>query len=136
MSNVQRARDIYAAFNRGDIATVLGAFDSGIEWHEAEGNPYIPSGSPLIGPDAVMHDVFMRIGADFDGFTVHPKSFHEAGDAVVMEGRYTGTFKATGKSLDAQVCHLLTFRDGKMTGFQQYVDTAQMQDVMGARTPV
>jgi uncharacterized protein len=48
-------------------------------------------------------------------------------------GRYVGTYKPTGKSLDAQVCHVLKFRDGKLTSFQQFVDTAQLQDVMGAR---
>ena len=39
MRNSQLARDVYVAFNRGDIATVLGTFDPGIEWREAEGNP-------------------------------------------------------------------------------------------------
>ena len=77
----------------------------------------------------------MKIGADWDGFTVHPKSFHETGDTLVVEGRYTGTFKPTGKSLDAQVCHVLKFRVGKLASFQQFVDTAQIQDVMGARWP-
>ncbi len=133
MSNIQQARDIYDAFNRGDIATVLGAFDSGIEWREAEGNPYEPSGSPWTGPDAITQNLFVKMGADWDGFTVHPKSFHEAGDTLVVEGRYTGTFKPTGKSLDAQVCHVLKFRGDKLTSFQQFVDTAHLQDVMGAR---
>jgi uncharacterized protein len=62
-----------------------------------------------------------------------PKVFHDAGDTVVVELRYSGTGKATGKSLDAQVCHILKFRDGKLTSFQQFVDTAQLQDVLGAR---
>ena len=46
-------------------------------------------------------------------FAVHPKDFHDAGDTVVVEGRYTGTFKATGKSLDAQMCHVFKIRNGK-----------------------
>jgi uncharacterized protein len=47
--------------------------------------------------------------------------------------RATGGFKQTGKSLDAQVCHVWKIRDGQVTSFQQYVDTAQLQDVEGAR---
>lgn len=133
MSNIQQAREIYDAFNRGDIATVLGTFDPGIEWREAEGNPYAPSGSPWTGPDAVMQNLFVKMGADWDDFTVHPKSFHEAGETLVVEGRYTGTCNRTGRSMDAQVCHVLKFREGKVTSFQQFVDTAQLQDVMGAR---
>ena len=133
MSNVQVARDLYDAFNRGDIATVMGMFSPRIEWREAEGNPYEPSGAGWVGPDAVMQNLFVKMGTDWDGFTVHPKDFHDAGDTVVVEGRYTGTHKATGKTLDAQVCHVLRFRAGKLTSFQQFVDTAHLQDVMGAR---
>jgi uncharacterized protein len=133
MSNVQLAQDLYEAFNRGDIATVLGMFDPGIEWREAEGNPYEPSGSPWIGGEAITQNLFMKIPSDLDGFTVHPKVFHDAGDTVVVELRYSGTGKATGKPLDAQVCHVLKFRDSKLTSFQQFVDTAQLQEVMGRR---
>jgi len=35
--------------------------------------------------------------------------------------------------MDAQVCHIWDVKDGKLTRFQQYVDTAKFQDVMGAR---
>jgi ketosteroid isomerase-like protein len=133
MNNVQLVRDTYDAFGRGDVETVLGAFDASIEWREAEGNPYQPSGNAWVGPDAIMQNLFMKLGTEWDGFTVHPKEFHDAGDTVVVEGRYTGIHKATGKSLDAQVCHVFRIRDGKLASFQQFVDTAQLQDVMGAR---
>ena len=63
-----------------------------------------------------------------------PAEFHDAGPAVVVEGRYTGTYKETGRKFDAQVCHVWKIRDGKITSFQQYVDTAQMQDGAGADT--
>ena len=133
MNNVLSAQDLYDAFNRGDIATVLGMFDPAIEWREAEGNPYQPSGSPWVGGEAITQNLFIKIPADFDGFTVHPKEFHDAGDTVVVELRYSGTGRATGKPLDAQVCHVLKFRDGKLTSFQQFVDTAHLQDVLAAR---
>lgn len=133
MGHVRLVQDVYAAFGRGDVATVLGAFDAKIEWREAEGNPYQPSGRAWIGPDAVLQNLFMRLGADWDGFTVHPEHFHDAGGTVVVEGRYTGTHKATNKTLDAQVCHVWTIQDGKVARFQQFVDTAQLRDVMGAR---
>ncbi|MEQ1935392.1 MAG: nuclear transport factor 2 family protein, partial [Fimbriimonadaceae bacterium] len=64
---------------------------------------------------------------------VYPKSFHNAGDTVIVEARYSGTFKASGKSMDAQVCHVWDVKGGKLTRFQQYVDTAKLWDVMGGR---
>lgn len=132
MSNVQLARDIYAAFGRGDIPAVLAGFDPRIEWRQAEGNPYMPEGTAWVGPQAVLDNLFMRLGSEWDGFTVHVGSLHDAGEHVVMEGRYTGTYKPSGGVFDSQVCHVLRFRDGKLVSFQQYLDTAQMQAVMAA----
>jgi uncharacterized protein len=133
MSNVQVIRDLYEGLHRGDVPLVLDVMDLEIEWREAEGNPYQPDGQPWHGPDAVVKNLFMRLASEWDGFTVHPWSFHDAGSAVVVECRYTGTFKATGRKLDAQVCHVWKLRDGKVVSFQQYADTAQLQDVEGTR---
>jgi ketosteroid isomerase-like protein len=131
MDNTTIVKNLYNSFASGDIPGVLGAMSPDIKWHEAESNPYMPSGEPWIGPDAVLNSLFMRLGSEWDGFSVHPRSFYGAGDSVIVEGRYTGTYKPTGKSLDAQVCHVWDVRNGKLTRFQQYVDTAQLHDVMG-----
>jgi len=132
MGNVEVAKSVYDAFGRGDIPAVLGAMAPDIHWYEAEGNPYMPNGEAWVGPDAVLNNLFSKLGSEWDGFAVHPKTFHDADGTVVVELRYSGTYKKTGKSLDAQVCHVLDFKDGKLTRFQQYVDTAKLQDVMGA----
>jgi hypothetical protein len=75
----------------------------------------------------------MKLGAEWDGFSVHPRSFYDASDSIIVEGRYTGTYKATGKSMDVQFCHIWDVKDGKVTKFQQYVDTAKLQEVVGTR---
>jgi ketosteroid isomerase-like protein len=133
VGNVKLIQELYDAFGQGDVASVLGAMDPQIQWREAEGNPYELSGKAWVGPDAILENLFMKIGSEWDGFTVHPKDYYDAGETVVVEGRYTGTFKGSGKSADAQFCHIFKIKDGKVTSFQQFVDTAQMQDVMGSR---
>jgi hypothetical protein len=133
MGNVKKIQGLYDAFATGDIPTVLGGMDPKIEWREAEGNPYSINGEPFIGGDEILEKLFMKLGTEWDGFTVTPREFYDAGDTVVVEGRYTGTFKETGKKLDAQVCHIFTLSDGKVTSFQQYVDTAQLKSVMGMK---
>lgn len=132
MDNVEVMKGLYDAFGRGEIPTVLGAMSPAIKWHQAENNPYRPSGEAWVGPDAVLNNLFIRLGGEWDGFAVHPKSFHGAGDSVIVEARYSGTYKATGKGMDTQVCHVWDLKDGKVTRFQQYVDTAKLRDVMGA----
>jgi hypothetical protein len=37
-----------------------------------------------------MSNLFIRLATEWDGFTVHPGEFHDAGSVVVVEGRYTG----------------------------------------------
>lgn len=130
MDNMQLVKDTYAAFGRGDVPAVLGAMSSDIRWHEAESNPYMPSGDAWVGPDAVLNNLFMRIGAEWDGFTIHPHRFHDAGDTIVVEVRYTGKYTATGKTLDAQACHVWDIANGKLKRFQQYVDTSKLLDVI------
>jgi hypothetical protein len=136
MSNVDIVKRVYEAFGRGDVPAVLAVMDPKIEWYEAEGNPYMPSGKAWVGPDAILNNLFMRLGTEWDGFAVHPAAFHDAGGTVVVEARYSGTHKATGKSMNPQVCHVWSVSNGKLTKFQQYVDTAQLQDVMGAHVRV
>ncbi len=136
MSNVTLLKNLYGAFAQGDVPTVLGAMDPQIKWHEAENNPYMPSGEPFVGPDEVLNKLFMRLVEEWDGFTVTPHTYSDAGDTVVVEGRYTGTYKDTGKSTDAQFCHIWQIENGKLKNFQQYVDTAQMHEVMGVASVV
>jgi uncharacterized protein len=133
MDNVTLMKSLYDAFGRGDIPAVLGAMSPDIKWHQAEGNPYRPSGEAWVGPDAVLNNLFMRLGSEWNGFAVHPRAFHGAGDSVIVEGRYSGTYNPTGKSMDTQFCHVWDVKDGKVTRFQQYVDTAKLHDVMGAK---
>jgi uncharacterized protein len=131
MSSIQIVQDVYRAFGRGDIPAVLAAFDRDVEWRLAEGHPYAPEGRPWIGPEAIRQHFFARAGGEWDGFSISPREFHAVGDAVVLECRYAGVYKPTGQRLDAQACHVWKVRNGKIASFQQYIDTAQLQQVMG-----
>jgi uncharacterized protein len=51
-------------------------------------------------------------------------------EAVVVECRYQGLYKPTGKSMDIQACHIWEVADGKLKGFRQYIDTARLQEIM------
>ncbi len=131
MSNVDVVKNTYEAFARGDMETVLGAMDPNMEWYEAEGNPYMPSGDPWIGPEEILNNLFMKLGEEWDPFTVHPEKYYNTGSTVIVEGRYKGMYRKTGNNMDIQVCHIWEVKNGKLTKFQQYVDTAALQDVMG-----
>lgn len=126
-SSADFVKSLYDAFDKGDVPTVVGALDPEIRWQEAENYPYA-DGNPYVGPQSVVDGVFARLMADIDQFTIHPANFIDGGDSVVVEGRYRGKFKATGKPLDAQFAHVWQLRDRKIVRFQQYTDTKQWAD--------
>ena len=120
MSHLNSVKAVYDAFAKGDIPSVLGTFSPDIAWTEAEGFPY---GGTYHGPRAVLDGVFMRLGTEWVGFAAVPDEFIDAGDTVVVLGKYSGKYKATGKSFQANFAHVWKMREGKATRFTQYVDT-------------
>jgi ketosteroid isomerase-like protein len=117
----------YGDFAKGDIPSVLAVFDSNIEWTEAEGFPYAGTYN---GPEEVSQQVFTKLGTEWDGWTVAPKEFIDAGDKIVVLGKYSGTYKATGKSMEADFAHVWTLQDGKAVRFVQYTDTVLVQKAL------
>lgn len=123
-SNRETIENVYAAFARGDGPTVIAAMDPAIVWNEAENFPYADR-NPYIGPDAVAEGIFFRLATEWNAFQAIPAEFLDAGDTVVVTGRYRATYKATNVVLDSQFAHFWRLRDGKITAFQQYTDTEQ-----------
>ena len=128
--NVGVIKGIYDAFGRGDVPTVLGLMSPDIVWNEAENFPYADR-NPYVGPQAVLEGVFGRVLADWQGFQVVPDEILDAGDTVVMLGRYSGTHTKTGKPHNPQIVHVWRVKDGKATKFQQYADTLHVARAAG-----
>lgn len=128
--NVQRVRQAYEAFGRGDIPAVLDMLDERVEWNMAEHHTFWP-GEPFIGRQAVLEGVFSRIMQTFDSFTLTVERIVGCGDTVLAQVRYRTTAKATGKTLDAQAAHIYDFKDGKCVRYQHYSDTWQFAEVTG-----
>ncbi|WP_051008010.1 nuclear transport factor 2 family protein [Psychroflexus torquis] len=119
---------LYKAFSVGDVPSVLGLMDAEIVWNEAEGNAYA-DGNPYIGPEAVLNGVFARILAEHDYFTLEDIELHDMiNNKVLATLRYNAKHKETGKTYNAQAAHLWTLKAGKITAFQQYVDTKKLAD--------
>ncbi len=128
-SNLDRIRALYHAFGQGDIPTVLGMMHPDIVWREAEGFPY---GGTYHGPEAVLEHVFKKLGTEWEGFRATPSEFIDGGEAVVVLGTYTGTYRASGGALEVPFAHVWKLRDGRVTAFTQYTDTLLVHRAMQA----
>jgi len=128
--NTDIIKSLYNSFAEGDIPSVLEAMDEKIIWNEAEGNAYA-DGNPYIGPEAILNGVFARVGAEHDYFKLEDIKLHEMNNNQILATlRYDAKVKATGKTYNAQVAHLWTLKDGKISAFQQYVDTRKLNEAM------
>jgi ketosteroid isomerase-like protein len=127
-TNKDIVESAYASFAAGDVPAVLGAMDPKIEWNEPEGYPIY--GGTVIGPDAVLHEVFMRLGEIGDDFSVIPSQFIAEGDSVVVLGALAWKHKTSGEPAEVKTAHVWTIADGKLAGFRQHVDTVKVRELI------
>jgi ketosteroid isomerase-like protein len=107
----------------------LSHLDPAVEWNEAENFVYADQ-SPYKGTDDLINGLFLRFAMNWEGYKAIPERFISDGDTVVVLGRYTGTYRETGKSVNAQMVHVHKVANGKIVHFQQYTDTAQFRDAV------
>jgi uncharacterized protein len=118
---VEIVRRSYDAFARGDLDAVVGDMHDDIEWQQAQG---LPHGGTYRGLDEVRRNVFDPLDRDWwSEFSAVPTEFLDAGDEVVVLGRYRGVAQGTGKQLDVPFVHIWSLRDGKAWRFRQFLDT-------------
>ncbi|MDP9412649.1 MAG: nuclear transport factor 2 family protein [Pseudomonadota bacterium] len=114
---------MYDAFGNGDMDRVA-ALIAETHWEEAEGMPY---GGRYQGADEIFQNVFGRIVADVENFSVRPDEILPVEDDRVLGlGRYKG--KGRSGDLDVAFAHLWTVRDGKNVKFVQYADTHKYRE--------
>ncbi len=127
VNNVELIKNLYKAFAAGDIPSVLQSFDENIEWTEAEGFPY---GGTYRGGEAVLQNVFMKLATEWTDFKAEPDEFLDAGDKIVALGNYSGSYKATRKSMNVPFAHVWTLENGKIIKFVQYTDTFKVSEAL------
>jgi uncharacterized protein len=125
--DIKTLEGAYAAFGKGDIDSVLATFDGRISWSEPT---TLPWGGRASGPKAVATKVFAEALKLFPDLKVKADSYEAAGDTVIVRGTFSGTGK--GGKFKAPFAHVWTMRDGKAVKFQNYTDTAAINDALGS----
>jgi ketosteroid isomerase-like protein len=126
--NIQTIKDAYAAFSRGDLPSVLGAFDDGIQW-------ITPGNSDLAGERNGKEEVtgfFRTLKERWDFLAFEPAEYIPSGDRVVALGRYEVRSRQTGRTVASHWAMVWTFRNGKAVRFQEYTDTSALESAEAA----
>jgi uncharacterized protein len=125
MDNLALIKSTYEGANSQENAkNTAAALAADARWTEAAGFPYAGT---YVGFDAVLENVFKRLATEWEGFAFTVENYVAQGDKVFAYGNYSGVYKATGKPLNARVAHLWTLKDGKVTHFEQFVDSHIVQ---------
>jgi uncharacterized protein len=122
--NVSVVQNAYAAFGRGDIATLLGYMTDDIQWRPVIGTAkHVPFSGERTGKAGV-GEFFKQVAASEDFQQFDPREFVAQGDKVVALGHYRAVTKATGRTFESDFVMVFTLRDGKITAFQEFTDSA------------
>lgn len=126
----QLVQDLYAAFGRGDVPFIVNLLAEDAVWDHPRGQD-IPWGGARKGK-AEITGFFVALGGGVDVEMFEPARFVCAGDSVIVLGRERMRVKATGRAYSTEWAHAWTVRDGKVTAFREYTDTASIVDALRA----
>lgn len=125
---VELVQTFYTALGRGDIPAVLAVLAPDLEWTEAERFPYY--GGTWRSPQAVVDNLLLPLARDWEDFVARVDNFVAQDDRVVAFGTYSGTYRQTGRSMSAPFAHSWTARDGGLSRFTMYTDTAKVLEAL------
>ena len=129
MSNIDIVRAHYAASAQGNLDVMMAHVSPQVRWTEMAG---FPCAGTWVGPQAVAENVFAVLGRDWIGYRFELQSLIDAGEHIVGVGSYHGTYRATGKDMQARVAHIWHLQNGKIVAFEQFTDTLLVRQAMGS----
>ena len=127
-SNAQTVQAMYAAFGSGDLPALLEKVTDDVEWNMS-GPASVPYAGDRHGKDGVMA-FFAAHAGSFKLTKFEVLSITAEGDHVAVSGYEEGEALSTGKTFANPWAMHFTFRDGKVSSFRTYEDTAALVEAL------
>ena len=119
--NLDLIARVYWAFDDRDFSVIPRVFDSDIDIKQAA---ELPWGGHHHGHEGAV-EFFTTLLAHIDS-KVTSEHLFAAGDAVVQSGRTSGITRTGGTAFDVAEMHVWSLYEGRVAGFDAYVDTPAM----------
>ncbi len=126
-SNLQTVHELYRAIRTGDYQAFLSLCAPDLQWIQ---NPGFPGGAIWYGAQAVVDGVFRSFDASWDNWGFDIEQHLDAGESIIVIGRYHGRHRKSGKSFEASTAHVYDFANGKIARFRQFADTKTIWDAI------
>jgi ketosteroid isomerase-like protein len=135
--HLQAVGEIYAAFGRGDVPSILARLADDVAWESFEHNHAQAAGVPWLqrhdDPESVAE--FFRIVGDWDFHSFELVDLMASENQVIAEVEVDVTIPGAERFREEEL-HMWTFGpDGKVTRFRHYVDTAKHIAAAGVAVP-
>lgn len=127
MNNIEVIKELYRAFRERNYNAFLSICTEDLEWIQNEG---FPGGATYKGASAVITGVFQANNDKWSGFAYHIEEILDAGNSVIVIGKYSGRDRISGKSMSAAAAHIYDLREGKVCRFRMFADTKTIWDAM------
>jgi len=128
--NLDIVRTFFETGPEGDMDAARGVLDDNIEWIEPD-VPGLWFAGIHRGAEAALREVVKPTFEYVDDFSIMVDEYLDAGDEIIVLGRFLGKGKETRKSFDIPACFVCTVQNGKIIRFRAYHNTALWLDVIG-----
>jgi ketosteroid isomerase-like protein len=128
------ARRLYQALADADGPALVRLLHSDFAGRVTAGLPN-GYGGEYQGPTAMLTDVWARVAADIDMAPRPDQLLVAEGGRVVAVGRYLGSARSPGRTVDAAFVHILRFRDGRLAELHQITDSQRWVEALEPATP-
>jgi len=122
---IELTRELYDAFNRGDLETLISSLDPEVETHDPD-----RTGAVHRGRDG--YRAFMGEWLEsWEEYSVELTELTANGDKVLAEATQTGIGKGSGIEFSASFTQVLTFRGEKVVRFEIFLDRTEAERAAG-----
>ena len=123
--NIELARKGYQEFLDGDIDSILNRNTEDSEWTFPGPSDILPISGTYRSREEIAQ-FFSKLAETLEFTTFEPREFLPFGDRVLVIGHDTGKVKATGTTFEEDWIHVCTYRNGKLSRWQAFVDTGDL----------
>ena len=120
---------VYEAFGRGDVAAILDAVTSDVDW-AAEADPAVAPWHGVRHGQEAVGTFFADFGSTMEVEEFTPVSFAANDTDVLTVVRFRARSRSSGKTAEMNLHHYFKFRDGKIAYYRGSEDSAQTEAVL------
>jgi ketosteroid isomerase-like protein len=127
--NMEIVRGIYAAFNAGDLETVLTLIGPDIEWNASD--VFFDQPRSYLGRRAWQEEFLAELFGIFEDYRADLEEIHDAGDQLVVVALVGGRGRRSGARTEARVAHVVRVEDGSLVKFTEFRDVHKALEAVG-----